>query len=45
MLALGFEAIEGCSPVSTRIGPALGWRIRNAGQGTRAHFERGTPIP
>ena len=27
-------AIEGCRPVSTRIAPALGWRIRKAGQGT-----------
>ena len=27
-------AIDGCRPVSTRIAPALGWRIRKAGQGT-----------
>ena len=26
-------AIEGCRPVSTRIAPALGWRIRKAGTG------------
>ncbi len=44
--ALGFAATEGCRPVSTSIGPAPGWRIRKAGQGTRPPIsERGAPIP
>ena len=41
----GFDATEGCRPVSTRNGPAVGWWIRKAGIGTAHHFERGVPIP
>ena len=41
----GFELTEGCSPVSTRNGPAEGWWIRKAGTGSPSHFERGVPIP
>ena len=37
-------AIEGCRPVSTRIAPALGWRIRKAGIGIFRAGPRSRPL-